>query len=159
VIGGFGLGRPSGSGRGKVEDCRSIDVNRLHKGGCLRPGWWDGWQWTRNGERVASINVQTEVDRLHLSYRIRIGGGEWEDVEETVRIVRVPCRFGGARPYFICSGGRERDQLRAARRQAARAGPLFPLPPLLSPRPYQPEGKWMGSSGPARDENQTAPRR
>jgi hypothetical protein len=104
VIGGFGSGRPSGSGRGKVEDCRSIDVNRLHKGGCLRPGWWGGWQWTRNGERVASINVQTEVDRLHLSYRIRIGGGEWEDVEETVRIVRVPCRFGGARPDFICPG-------------------------------------------------------
>jgi hypothetical protein len=24
---------------------------------------------------------------------------------ETVRIVRVPCRFGGARPYFICPGG------------------------------------------------------
>ena len=35
---------------------------------------------------------------------MRIGGGEWEDVAETVRIVRVPCRFGGSRPYFICPG-------------------------------------------------------
>ena len=35
---------------------------------------------------------------------MRIGGGDWEDVAETVRIVRVPCRFGGARPYFICPG-------------------------------------------------------
>jgi hypothetical protein len=35
---------------------------------------------------------------------VSIGGGKWEDVEETVRIVRVPCRFGGARPYFICPG-------------------------------------------------------
>jgi hypothetical protein len=35
---------------------------------------------------------------------VRIGGGEWEGVTETVRIVRVPCRFGGARPYFICPG-------------------------------------------------------
>jgi hypothetical protein len=25
-------------------------------------------------------------------------------VTETVRIERVPCRFGGARPYFICPG-------------------------------------------------------
>jgi hypothetical protein len=25
-------------------------------------------------------------------------------VAETVRIVRVPCRSGGARPYFICPG-------------------------------------------------------
>jgi len=35
---------------------------------------------------------------------MRIGGGEWEDVAETVRIVRVQCRFGGFRPYFICPG-------------------------------------------------------
>ena len=87
-----------------MESCRSIDVNRLHKAGCLRAGWWGGWQWTRDGEKVASINLRAEADRLHLSYRVRIGGGEWEDVEETVRIVRVPCRFGGARPYFICPG-------------------------------------------------------
>ena len=33
-----------------------------------------------------------------------IAGGEWESIEEPVRIVRVPCRLGGARPYFICPG-------------------------------------------------------
>ena len=103
-MGGFGSGRPSGSGRDKVEACRSIDVNRLQREGCLRAGWAGGWQWTRDGEKVASINMRAEHDRLHLSYRVRIGGGEWEDVDETVRIVRVPCRFGGARPYFICPG-------------------------------------------------------
>jgi hypothetical protein len=43
-------------------------------------------------------------DALHLSYRFSSGGGEWEDVAETVRIVRKPCRFGGTRPYFICPG-------------------------------------------------------
>ena len=26
------------------------------------------------------------------------------DVNEIVRIVRMPCRFGGARPYFVCPG-------------------------------------------------------
>jgi hypothetical protein len=35
---------------------------------------------------------------------MRVAGGEWEDVEETVRIVRVPCHLGGARPYLICPG-------------------------------------------------------
>jgi hypothetical protein len=39
-MGGFGSGRPSGGGRDKVEACRSIDVNRLHREGCLRGGWW-----------------------------------------------------------------------------------------------------------------------
>ena len=103
-MGGMGSGRPSGSGRGTVEGCRSIDVNRLHREGCLRPGWSGGWQWTREGEKVASINLRTEYDLLHLSYRWRIGDSAWEDVAETVRIVRVDCRFGGARPYFICPG-------------------------------------------------------
>jgi hypothetical protein len=35
---------------------------------------------------------------------VRISGGEWEKIAETVGIVRVPCRLGGARPYFICPG-------------------------------------------------------
>ena len=60
-MGGFGSGRPSGSGRGTVEACRSIDVNRLHKTGCLRAGWAGGWQWTRDGEKVASINLRAET--------------------------------------------------------------------------------------------------
>jgi len=87
-----------------VEACRSIDVNRLHREGCLRVGWMGSWQWTRDGEKVASIHLRAEHDRLHLSYRVRSVGEEWADVDETVRIVRVACRFGGTRPYFICPG-------------------------------------------------------
>jgi len=104
MMGGFGSGRPGGSGRDTVESCRSIDVNRLHKAGCLAPGWCGGWQWTHDGERVAWINLRAAADRLHLSYRVRISGGEWEDVEETVQIVRMPCRVGGSRPFLICPG-------------------------------------------------------
>ena len=103
-MGGLGSGRPSGSGRDTVEGRRSLDVNRLHREGCLRAGWVGGWQWSRDGEQVASISLRAEADRLHLTYRVRTDGGEWEDVAETVRIIRVTCRFGGARPYFICPG-------------------------------------------------------
>lgn len=87
-----------------MEACRSIDVNRLHREGCLRAGWMGGLQWTHDGEKVASITLRAENDWLLLSYRVRIGGGEWEDVAETVRIVHLACRFGGVRPYFICPG-------------------------------------------------------
>jgi hypothetical protein len=87
-----------------VESCRSIDVNRLHREGCLRAGWVGGWQWTRDGETTASIGLRAQSDRLHLDYRVRIGDGDWQEVTETVRIVRVACRYGGARPYFICPG-------------------------------------------------------
>lgn len=103
-MGGIGSGWPSGLGRDKVESCRSIDVNRLHREGCLAPGWAGGWHWRRDGERVAWISLRTEADRLHLSYRLRMAGAGWEDVAETIRIARVPCRFGGSRPYFFCPG-------------------------------------------------------
>jgi hypothetical protein len=103
-MGGLGSGRPAGLSRDRVEFCRSLDVNRLQKTGCLSAGWLGGWQWTRDGEKVAWINLRAEADRLDLAYRVRIAGGEWEDVAETVRIVRVPCRLGGARSYFICPG-------------------------------------------------------
>src|SRR3954471_21650009 len=103
-MGGLGSGRPSGSGRNTVESCRSLDINELQRTGCLEPGWAGGWQWTRDGERVAWINLRAEVDRLHLTYRVHSAGEDWQDVHETVRIVRVPCRFGGSRPYFICPG-------------------------------------------------------
>jgi hypothetical protein len=65
----------------------------------LNAGWSGGWQWTRDGETVAPINLRAETDRLHLSYRVNINGGGWEDVTETVHIVRVPCRFERAQSW------------------------------------------------------------
>jgi hypothetical protein len=65
-MGGFGSGRPSGSGRSTVEACRSIDANRLQSEGCLA-GWMGSWQWSRDGEQVASINLRTDHDLLHLT--------------------------------------------------------------------------------------------
>jgi hypothetical protein len=103
-MGGLGSGRPRGFGRQKVETCRSIDVNRLHSAGCLKPGSRCETYWIRGGETVGSISLRAEADWLHLTHGVRIGGGDWENVTETVDIVRVPCRFGGARPYFICPG-------------------------------------------------------
>src|SRR4051794_29978958 len=103
-MGGLGSGWLSGSGRNTVKSCRSLDINRLQRTGCLEPGWAGNWQWTRDGELVALINLRADVDRLRLTYRVSKCNGEWEDVDETVRIVRVPCRFGGRRPYFICPG-------------------------------------------------------
>ena len=103
-MGGLGSGRPSGSGRDTVEACRALDVNRLHREGCLRVGWVGGWQWTRDGEKVASIGLRADADRLNIIYRVRIGDRDWQDVAETVRIVRVACRYGGSRPFFVCPG-------------------------------------------------------
>ena len=108
--------------------------------------------------KFAWISLRAEADRLHLTYRVRIGGGDWEDVAETVRIVRVACRFGGARPYFVCPG--VVNGVACGRRvPSCTVGALFPLPALLSARPRQPEReRWDRALAP-RQQDQAAPRR
>ena len=100
-MGGFGSG-PAG-GRLKVEACRSIDVNRLHRDRCLRPGW-SRPRLGEGGVRVAWISMRAEANRLVLNYGFRRNGDEWKNVEEPISVVRVPCRYGGSRPYFVCPG-------------------------------------------------------
>jgi hypothetical protein len=87
-----------------VEMCRSIDVNRLHKAGVLAPGWSGGWNWTRDGEQVASIGIRGGRDKIVLVYRWKQTGTDWQDVVEPIRIFWRSCRFGGERPFFECPG-------------------------------------------------------
>jgi hypothetical protein len=104
-MGGLGSTRWSWvSTRDTVEGSRSLDINKLNKAGCLRPGYWGGWEWKRDGERVAWIEFRRDEDRLVLSYRVRRHVGEWQEVEQPTRIVWTSCRFGGTRPYFVCPG-------------------------------------------------------
>ena len=66
-MGGLGSGRPSRGGRDKVEECRSLDVNRLHREGCLRPEWVGNWHWTRDGERSREPRLpRARRKNLHL---------------------------------------------------------------------------------------------
>ncbi|MFX0544353.1 hypothetical protein ACEWPL_002275 [Roseovarius sp. S1116L3] len=101
-MGGYGSGRPSY--RQKAETCRSLDVNRFHREGCLRPGRQGSWVWSRDGEEVGRIGYKSEEGRLLLNYRVRQYGGDWEPVTEAIRITHVNCNYGNTRPYFICPG-------------------------------------------------------
>ena len=85
------------------ESCRSIDVLRWNRLGYLRSSRWFSWAWTRDGEQVASINVEAEHHSVTLKYRSRSYVEGWSDVEQRVTIEWTPCRFGGARPWFVCS--------------------------------------------------------
>jgi hypothetical protein len=58
------------------------------------------------GGEIVSINLRAVAERLHLSYKVRVGGGGWEDMAEIIPIVHARCRFGGSRAYFICPGDR-----------------------------------------------------
>jgi hypothetical protein len=104
-MGGLGSGRASGRGRDKVEALWSFDVNDLHRAGCLRPGYQGRWRSPQADEKIAEIVIRAEHSRLHFDCRTRISDGDWENRAEAIEIVRVPCRFGGERPYFVCQGG------------------------------------------------------
>jgi len=86
-----------------VEGCRSIDILRWHRLGYLRSPRWFSWQWSCDGENTASIQVDTTIHRVTLKYRQRSYGEEWSDVSQDVPLDWTPCRFGGERPWFVCS--------------------------------------------------------
>jgi hypothetical protein len=98
---GSGSGLRS-SARATIDDYRAIDVRRWAREGVLQPGYWGGWQWTCNGEVLASIQIRAEESRITLMYRHRRYGGEWKDEEYPVRTVRTGCNFGGSRLWFVC---------------------------------------------------------
>ncbi|PHO03022.1 hypothetical protein CSC82_13945 [Rhodobacteraceae bacterium 4F10] len=81
---------------------RSFDIRRWAREGLLAPGHTFGWQWSRDGEKVASINVDVKAGAVQLRYRSRQAGEDWQDMNYTVRLLSQPCHLGGVRKWFEC---------------------------------------------------------
>jgi hypothetical protein len=81
-----------------------LDVNQLHREGCLRPGRQGNWVWSRVGEEVGRIGYRAEEGRFVLDYKVRQYGGDWEPITQPIPIIHVGCQYGGQRPYFSCPG-------------------------------------------------------
>jgi hypothetical protein len=93
--------------RPEIESALKLDVWRLHKEGILRDGARGWWQWTRNGEPVASVGYAVEIHQpdsgtLTLSYTHTNRDGERESVTCPVRLASIPLHYGGARWYAHC---------------------------------------------------------
>lgn len=102
-MGGRGSGRRWHFGANDTTgDYRSIDVRRWQRDGLLTPGHSFGWQWSRDGDVVASIRAHTGQGCVHLSYRHRSAGGEWKDESYPVWLDWTDCNLGGKRPWFLC---------------------------------------------------------
>lgn len=101
-MGGYGSGRLGY--KQKIEDCRSLNVNRMRREGCLLTGNRGNWVWSRDGEETARISYSSTGRVLLLEYRVREWGGDWQSVEEPVRLEESACTLGGSRTYFRCPG-------------------------------------------------------
>ncbi len=102
-MGGYGSSRWGWhSAKSVAEDCRQLDINRFNRKGMLNGFGHFSWSWYRNDKRVADIRIHVQKDLIVLSYKFRISGSEWQDVEYTVTITYTNCNYGGRRPWFIC---------------------------------------------------------
>lgn len=102
-MGGLGSGRHwHYNANDTTNDYRAIDVRRWQRDGFLTLGRTFSWQWSRNGDVAASIQVRVESDRVCLIYRHRGSSGEWKDENYSVWLDWTPCNLGGQRPWFRC---------------------------------------------------------
>ena len=99
-MGGFGSGRHGG--KSTTSDMHVLDIRKIARTGLLKPGQSFNWQWSRNGEPVANINLRTNTDRVTLDYRARDSGGEWQTMNYPVRLSWTPCTYGGQRAWWLC---------------------------------------------------------
>lgn len=100
-MGGWGSGRWQ-SGRNTTSDYRALDIRHLAKEHMLVPGKGFGWQWSRDGEVIASIQIRVSEDYLTLNYRARNHGEDWQTFDYRVFLDWTACRLGGRRAWFRC---------------------------------------------------------
>jgi type I restriction enzyme M protein len=96
-MGGAGSGRGFQGGRATTSEMLALDVRRVQRDGLLIPGRASTWKWARNGEKVASIQMRAEADRVILDYSSRSNGGEWQAIEYPVSLEWTGCTLGGRR--------------------------------------------------------------
>ena len=91
-----------GSTKAKLEDCKRIEVGKLHKDGLLKPGLRFGWGWTRDDKQIGNICIETYTDHIRLIYKWTRGDSPCKDENQRVPIDYTPCHYGGSRPWFRC---------------------------------------------------------
>lgn len=99
-MGGYSSGRRGGNIT--TNDMHALDIRKIARAGLLKPGSSFSWQWTRGGEKIASIGLRTETDRVVLDYRSRSNGDEWQDMHYPVYLAWSGCNYGGQRTWWLC---------------------------------------------------------
>lgn len=99
-MGGYSSGRHGG--KRTTNDMHVLDIRKIARAGLLKPGCSFSWQWTCNGEKIASISMRADTDRVTLDYRTRDRGGEWQDMHYPVYLAWSDCNYSGQRAWWRC---------------------------------------------------------
>ena len=102
-MGGVGSGNRCRFGRDTTDDLRSIDIRELKKKGWLKTGHSLTISWSRQGQKIASIQLLVSENHVTLDYRTRIRGEEaWQNKNYNIALDHTPCHYGGSRVWFRC---------------------------------------------------------
>jgi len=86
-----------------TDDYRSIDVRRLKRENLLSSGLLYELQWFRGGEKVASLKIRTDKNRLVFRHNWgRRGCSGMEEQVYPVELTSTSPKLGGERPWFLC---------------------------------------------------------
>ena len=89
----------------KAERCESylaIDLAWLRRRNMLQPGRSSSIQWSHCGRPAGSIGIVAGENCVHLIYRHRAWGDQWQDMREIVPYIETRTAFGGRRRWFEC---------------------------------------------------------
>src|SRR6516162_7410312 len=85
------------------ESCRFVDIRCWHRQGRLHAGQYFSCSWSWGEEPCGNLKVEVERDAVILMWRTD-EDAESKTIRQRVPITWTPCRFGGRRPWFRCSG-------------------------------------------------------
>jgi len=94
----------------EVDDLHQVNVHFLKKHGYFSRGGRAGViNWSRRGEKVGSITIQSIIDEIEkdinfIYTQTNRETGEKSHFDYRVPLVTTPCYFGGKRYWFICPG-------------------------------------------------------
>jgi hypothetical protein len=126
-MGGMGSGRGWQGGKKTTDYFPVLDVRRLNRDGLLTPRQVWSTTWSRNGKELASIQMESEVDRVILNYqsRNRINGGDSQHMQYPVYLEWTNCHLGGETAMVSLSTGWMRAaRCNSLRRYRLRLSPL-----------------------------------
>lgn len=99
----WGAGRPAY--RAAESSCHSLDIRKMVRTGCIKPGKQFAWAWWSDGEKVASVSckVNEQADGLIIDYSWKNSyDTKWQLVEKYIWLTSTPCNYGGVRWWFRC---------------------------------------------------------